>query len=593
MRAKNYYDQIRWIDNGGKELVRVDFNHGKPAATAEFNLQDKADRYYVKESLKLEKDEIYTSAFDLNREKGVIELPYKPILRIATPIYDSNRVKQGILILNILGDTLLQHYAGVKTGPQNRRWLINNQGYFLRGPDSSVEWGFMLGKHENSMEHIYPQAWQRILATQQGQFEDQQGLWSFNTVFPAKTIRTSLHSETIPPRLSSVTTETNENYWKLVRLLPKDELYEENRRFGQQIGGLTLLILIGLWIATVRVVKTNQKKLAIEKHNHQLTRIVNESTDFIGTSNTAGELTFHNRAALLMVGLPEDYDISKLTINDMHPDWAAEKVLKEGLPEAIKHGSWRTENVLKHRDGHEIPVSQTIIAHYDEQGQPVLLSTIMRDISDIKKKEKQLIAEKEKTEAAAMELSELNLELQSEVGQKNLAEDRLSKLAHYDFLTNLPNRLYLNDYFMNEILPHKDAPSTFIFFDVDNFRSINDKLGHSMGDGILVEIGIYLQTHLEPYGVVGRVGGDEFVAILKLGKAEVDEVLKNACADFNAAITITDQHDLHLSVGIALYPDDAQEFSDLLMLADKAMFYAKKRTDQKCFAYYNKKLMLN
>ncbi|MBI3131857.1 MAG: PAS domain S-box protein [Acidobacteria bacterium] len=117
-----------------------------------------------------------------------------------------------------------------------------------------------------------------------------------------------------------------------------------------------------------------------EHDQARLLAILEASPDFIGTADLQGRLKYHNRAALDLVGLPPDTDLSTLTIPDMHPAWASKLVLEEGLPVALAGGIWKHDNALLHRDGYEIPVSQVLMAHRDPEGNPEFLSTVMRDL---------------------------------------------------------------------------------------------------------------------------------------------------------------------------------------------------------------------
>ena len=138
--------------------------------------------------------------------------------------------------------------------------------------------------------------------------------------------------------------------------------------------------------ATVRDI-TEQKRQEEEKT--RLLAIMDESPDFIGVADLQGNLLYHNRAAKMMVGLPADADLSHLKIADMHPDWAAKLVLEEGIPAILRGEVWRSESAVLHRNGTETPVSQVLSAHRDSSGQQTLIFTIMHDISERKKAEKE------------------------------------------------------------------------------------------------------------------------------------------------------------------------------------------------------------
>ena len=82
------YDQVRYLDETGMEIVRVNFNNGQPAIVEKNKLQPKGQRYYFKDAITLDKDEIYVSPFDLNIEGQSIELPHKPMVRFSAPVFD-------------------------------------------------------------------------------------------------------------------------------------------------------------------------------------------------------------------------------------------------------------------------------------------------------------------------------------------------------------------------------------------------------------------------------------------------------------------------------------------------------------------------
>ena len=129
-----------------------------------------------------------------------------------------------------------------------------------------------------------------------------------------------------------------------------------------------------------------------QKERNQLLKIIDEAPDFIGMSDMQANLKYLNEAARKMVGLSDDVDISKLKINDMHPEWATNLILQEGIPAILKHGFWKSEHAVLKSVGHfEIPVSQVLTLHRDENGEPILISTIMRDITERKKNQKRLL----------------------------------------------------------------------------------------------------------------------------------------------------------------------------------------------------------
>jgi PAS domain S-box-containing protein len=141
-RQKGTYDQLRFIGLNGMEEVRVDFAGGQPKIVAEQDLQDKSGRYYFQETQWLSPGQIYVSPFDLNVEHGAIEQPLKPTIRFAVPVADRQGLIRGMVVLNYLGQRLIDK-LGLLAGQTGKVWLLNADGQWLIGPSRQDEWGFM------------------------------------------------------------------------------------------------------------------------------------------------------------------------------------------------------------------------------------------------------------------------------------------------------------------------------------------------------------------------------------------------------------------------------------------------------------------
>lgn len=167
-----------------------------------------------------------------------------------------------------------------------------------------------------------------------------------------------------------------------------------------------------------------------------------------------------------------------------------------------------------------------------------------------------------------------------DVTEMHVQEKRISHMAMHDALTGLPNRLHLDGRIEDQIDQSSRAGSKFalLFIDLDNFKQINDLRGHKSGDQLLVDVSNILRDNLRETDVLARWGGDEFVVLLPLshGKAfakQVAEKLMNALRQ-GLEKKQTDAY-VTLSIGIAVYPDDGSTAEELLVQADKALFYAK------------------
>lgn len=185
---KGLYDQVRFLDAHGREVVRVNWNNGRPESVPADRLQDKSDRYYVRETLALGRGEIYVSPLDLNIEQGRIEQPLKPTVRFGTPVFDPQGRKRGVVVLNYLGENFLGYLRNISSMARSagQIWLLNADGYWMLGPRAEDEWGFMFADRADSrLEKRDPQAWKIIgSASREGQFLTDQGLYTYAMVAP-------------------------------------------------------------------------------------------------------------------------------------------------------------------------------------------------------------------------------------------------------------------------------------------------------------------------------------------------------------------------------------------------------------------------
>jgi diguanylate cyclase (GGDEF)-like protein len=174
-----------------------------------------------------------------------------------------------------------------------------------------------------------------------------------------------------------------------------------------------------------------------------------------------------------------------------------------------------------------------------------------------------------------------------------LLEDHLirtERMAMHDALTDLPNRRLFEERFAAALVEAREEQTTVacLVIDVDNFKTINDTLGHAVGDELLRALAVRLAWHMSPRDMLARTGGDEFTAMLA-GVTDEHHLRFVASAMMSAAsVPIAAQGlsiDVRISMGIALSPDDADDIQGLRNAADDAMYQAKRRGGNLlCFA---------
>lgn len=274
-------------------------------------------------------------------------------------------------------------------------------------------------------------------------------------------------------------------------------------------------------------------------------------------------VTYLNPVAERMTGW-QAFDAAGRPIDEVAPLWLAQpdqggvptavSPLREALEQARSLGSTRGV-ALQRRDGQRFDVQESVSPIKDSEGQVTGAVMVLRDTSD------------------AVALAE-----------------RMAYLAHYDALTQLPNRVLLRDR-VEQALAYSQRNGTSVavmYLDLDGFKQVNDALGHGAGDLLLVEFARRLCAAVRASDTVCRQGGDEFIVLLA-GPADADHaalVAEKILATCDASFSVQG-HSVRVGVsgGIALYPAHGESFEDLSRHADAAM-YASKRNGRGRFYLY-------
>ena len=286
-------------------------------------------------------------------------------------------------------------------------------------------------------------------------------------------------------------------------------------------------------------------RINAENARMRLATILEATPDLVAIFEPNGCLRYLNGSGRGLLGIEPEEPVEGRSLKDIFPVSMAQQFMTTVLPTVEKSGSWSGETSLCVIGGEEMPISQVVLAHYDAGNNIEYLSTIGRDISERKR-----------------------------------FEAELQHRATHDSLTSLPNRFFLMDRLSSEMKyarRHKCAIAV-LFLDLDNFKRVNDTLGHAAGDILLQQVSQRLRNCLRPSDTVARHGGDEFTIIIgDLSRVEgILVVLGKLQAAFERPVII-DSHDIYItfSTGISMYPHDGDQVADLLRHADTAMYQAK------------------
>jgi len=287
---RGIYDQIRFLNETGMETVRVNFNGGNPGIVPEGDLQLKGDRYYFMKAFQLGRGEVYVSPFDLNVERGEIEQPLKPVIRFATPVFDIDEQRRGVVALNYLGIELIHDLVRTRINTPAQFMLLNATGFWLVGPSPEDEWGFMYGDHSaRTFPNAFPDAWQRISAAESGQFKNAEGVFTFTTVYPRLEAVESRTSFAKVVEAGTIQGEAETYYWKMVSYASPDLLSTI------AFGGLDRLLLldaaglvvlgIGSWLLARASTTRKWAAEELRRSRDHLEELVEERTMELTTTN--------------------------------------------------------------------------------------------------------------------------------------------------------------------------------------------------------------------------------------------------------------------------------------------------------------------
>ncbi len=281
--------------------------------------------------------------------------------------------------------------------------------------------------------------------------------------------------------------------------------------------------------------------------------------DAVLCTDTIGYVTYLNGAAEKATGWPSKEAVGRLA-NDVFRiiDGSTREPIRDPLQLAIiknKPMVLKSNAILIRRNGSELTIADTIAPIHERNGDVTGAVVVFQDVSEAR--------------AAAL---------------------KISHLAHHDFLTDLPNRVLFDDR-LNQAISlarRHQRHIAVLFLDCDNFKNINDSLGHTMGDLLLQSLAKRIMSAGRSSDTVSRQGGDEFIILLpEVNTVEDATTYASKILAEVAKPHLIGEHELHLtaSIGIALYPADGRNAETLVHNADIALYEAKEngRNTYKCF----------
>ncbi len=331
----------------------------------------------------------------------------------------------------------------------------------------------------------------------------------------------------------------------------------------------------------------SQEKLKESEERYRL--VLDGSNDMIWDMDLVGKKYFFSDRWFDLMGYDKNEEHSFFDWKDLvHPD-----DLPLAKKASIDHLKGRTpyyscEYRLRCKNGEYKWFLSRGKALFNSKGRATRIAGSLTDIDDRKKSEIKLQESYQELEATYEQLFATQAELNSKYEEMKIIQDRLHHNAYHDALTDLPNRLALYEDAMAYMNQPGSEHSAFLYIDSDNFKFINDTMGHSFGDQLIIEIGKRLSLLLNDQQTIYRLGGDEFIINYR-GYDRFEDV-EDFAADiikyFNLPFLIGDSTlYVTVSIGISMYPEHGTSPDELLQHADLAMYRAKSLGKNSFYVY--------
>lgn len=311
-------------------------------------------------------------------------------------------------------------------------------------------------------------------------------------------------------------------------------------------------------VVGVRIDITDQKKS--ENEMELAVKVLENTVEGFMVTNSERHIVHVNAAYTEMTGYKERELLGKVPL--LLQTESKSKTYQEIQQKLEQEGAWKGELWSSRKDGSNYPEMIHIKAISNKRGVVTNYFSMSKDITEEKKMEK-----------------------------------RLYEMAHYDSLTGLPNRTLFQDRLAQEIIRCERNKKNIgvLFLDIDLFKSINDSLGHAAGDELLKIIATRLQVTLRSADSIARMGGDEFTILVtdlatdyKKNIGYIKSLSEKIIDVVNQPMELEGREiSLTCSIGIAVYPVDAESVEDLLRSADSAMYYAKSQ-GRRNYQFYSK-----
>jgi PAS domain S-box-containing protein len=402
---RQFFDQLRFIDADGHEVARVHRNGKAVELVPVDQLQDQADRSYTREILKLDRGQTFVSEIDLNVERGAIEQPIKPTIRIGVPVFDAAGAKRGIVVINYLARRILDRVDELRRSVPEV-WMLNSDGYWILGRQEG-DFAFMYPERkDNTFAAAHPDIWQHMQAAPAaGQITNEAGRFTYQRI------------DSLADQSGDAAGSVGPS-WFIVAHTPAavaaGQTSELRRNFiGASTGLLLLLGGVSLGLARHQVHRRDAEQL-VRLSEARFRAVTETASDAIISADRRGIIRYFNPGAERAFG-HEEQDIIGQPLTTLMPE-RFRHAHTEGMQRYLDSREARVvgrtvELVGLGKDGNEFPIELSL-ASSDVDGE-LFFTAIVRDITVRAEAEREIQDLNRRLQLDNAELAAVNKELEA------------------------------------------------------------------------------------------------------------------------------------------------------------------------------------
>ena len=545
VRNKSHYNQIRFINNDGTEVIRIDNNNGPVIANLD-TLQNKSNRYYFSETIKLAFNEIYISYLDLNIENNEIELPIKPMLRFSTPVYDNEQHLRGILIINYLAKPLidiLKNNRGYLPHCDCSFYVLNEKGQFIIHPEEHKNFSFMFDKTNNLLfQQMHETLWNEMVSNNFiGYKMESDRLYSYYNVLEN----------------SATGNKKYDQCWTLVYSFDIRHLLSWHNLLGASFWAPNVIIFIVILLLSLLLAIIIDRLQQTDEQLDFSKQIAASTNDAIVIADKNMQVTYANKAYEEMIGFgPEEiigYKVREFLFGNH------DKEFYETMWSCINESEyWEGMLWNENKDGLLFPKKLKVIAIKDKRN-----NKIIRYVG-----------------------------IFSDLSTNKIKSDSLDVLKHYDGKIIIPNETMMIE-LLDQSVKNKNFNFTIMYLSIENFNRVVSLLGDDIR--LVSEAFINLiRPLIEKGDIVAQTGRNLFAVIVEMdhitGNPEL--YLKNFHKKLSRVIEIDGQELFFKTrIGASSWPQDTNNIQKLLLNAMVALEWST-REQEVDIAFFNEGMIV-